>query len=114
MGPLVAWYRHYARRVAAEAALADGWGEPARWLREAAAYFAARGDDRVAAACRGLLRRAGAPVPRRRPGDGGLPGQLRALGVTEPEAAGLRLAPPALAHPLTAHPSFLSPPTVHN
>ena len=35
------------------------------WLREAAAYFAARGDDRVAAACRGLLRRAGAPVPRR-------------------------------------------------
>jgi hypothetical protein len=50
MGPLVAWYRHYARRVAAEAALADGWGEPARWLREAAAYFAARGDRNIASA----------------------------------------------------------------
>src|SRR5262249_54801594 len=50
MGPLMAWYRHYARRLAAEAALADGWGEPAPWLREAAAYFAARGDDPVPAA----------------------------------------------------------------
>ena len=28
MGPLVAWYRQYARRLVAEAALADGWGEP--------------------------------------------------------------------------------------
>ena len=70
MGPLVAWYRQYARRLAAEAALADGWGEPVAWLREAAAYFAARGDDRVAAACRALLRRAGAPVPRHRPATG--------------------------------------------
>ena len=26
----MAWYRHYARRIAAEAALADGWGEPAK------------------------------------------------------------------------------------
>ena len=49
MGPLVAWYRQYARRLAAEAALADGWGEPVPWLREAAAYFAARGDRTVAA-----------------------------------------------------------------
>jgi hypothetical protein len=70
MGPLVAWYRQYARRLAAEAALADGWGEPVAWLREAVAYFAARGDDQVAAACCGLLRRAGAPVPRHRAGDG--------------------------------------------
>ena len=67
MGPLVAWYRHYARRVAAEAALDDGWGDPSASSWEAAGYFAARGDDRLAAACRGLLRRAGAPV-RRRPG----------------------------------------------
>ena len=63
MGPLVAWYQQYGRRLAAEAALADGWGEPVAWLREAAAYFAERGDDRVAAACRALLRRA---VPGRR------------------------------------------------
>jgi DNA-binding CsgD family transcriptional regulator len=112
MGPLVAWYRHYARRVAAEAALADGWGDPVGWLREAAAYFAARGDDRVAAACRGLLRRAGAPVPRRRRGDGQLPGQLAALGVTEREADVLKLASQGLGNREIAERMFLSPRTV--
>ena len=112
MGPLMAWYRHYARRLAAEPALADGWGEPAPWLREAAAYFAARGDSRVAAACRGLLRRAGAPVPRRRPGDGELPGQLRALGVTEREADVLRLVALGLGNREIAERMFLSPRTV--
>jgi DNA-binding CsgD family transcriptional regulator len=112
MGPLVDWYRQYARRVAAEAAIADGWGEPVGWLREAAAYFAARGDDQVAAACRGLLRRAGAPVPRRRPGGGELPGQLRALGVTEREADVLRLLAQGLGNREIAERMFLSPRTV--
>ena len=112
MGPLVAWYRHYARRIAAEAALADGWGDPVAWLREAAEYFAARGDDRVAAACRGLLRRAGAPVPRPRPGGPRLPGQLRALGVTEREADVLRLAAQGLGNREIAEAMFLSPRTV--
>jgi DNA-binding CsgD family transcriptional regulator len=112
MGPLVAWYRHYARRLAAEAAIADGWGDPAGWLREAAAYFAARGDDRVAAACRRLLRRAGATVPRRRPGDGELPGQLRALGVTERETDVLRLVAQGLGNREIAERMFLSPRTV--
>jgi DNA-binding CsgD family transcriptional regulator len=112
MGPLVAWYRNYARRVAAAAALADNWGDPVGWLREAAEYFAARGDDRIAAACRGLLRRAGAPVPRRRPGSPGLPGQLRALGVTEREADVLRLAAQGLGNREIAQAMFLSPRTV--
>ena len=111
MGPLVAWYRQYARRLAAEAALADGWGEPVAWLREAAAYFAARGDDRVAAACRALLRRAGAPVPRP-VGDGDLPGPLRALGVTEREADVLRLVAEGLGNREIAERMFLSPRTV--
>jgi DNA-binding CsgD family transcriptional regulator len=111
MGPLVAWYRQYARRLAAEAALADGWGEPVAWLREAAAYFAARGDDRVAAACRALLRLAGAPVPRHRAGDD-LPGPLRALGVTEREADVLRLAAQGLGNREIAERMFLSPRTV--
>jgi DNA-binding CsgD family transcriptional regulator len=112
MGPLVAWYRQYARRIAAEAALADGWGDPVGWLREAAAYFAARGDERVAAACRGLLRRAGSPVPRLRPGQGELPGQLRALGVTEREADVLRLLAAGLSNREIAERMFLSPRTV--
>jgi DNA-binding CsgD family transcriptional regulator len=112
MGPLVAWYRQYARRLAAEAALADGWGEPVAWLREAAAYFAARGDDRVSAACRALLRRAGAPVPRHRAGDRDLPGPLRALGVTEREADVLRLVAQGLGNREIAERMFLSPRTV--
>jgi DNA-binding CsgD family transcriptional regulator len=112
MGPLVAWYRNYARRVTAEAALADGWGDPVAWLREAAEYFAARGDDRIAAACRRLLRRAGAPVPRRRPGGSPLPGQLRAAGVTEREADVLRLAAQGLGNREIAEAMFLSPRTV--
>ena len=113
MGPLVAWYRQYARRLAAEAALADGWGEPVAWLREAAAYFAARGDDRVAAACRGLLRRAGAPVPRHRRGRReNCPGRLRALGVTEREADVLRLVAQGLGNREIAERMFLSPRTV--
>ncbi len=112
MGPLMAWYRHYARRVAAEAALADGWGEPAGWLREAAAFFAARGDDRVAAGCRGLLRRAGAAVPRPRPADTALPGSLRALGVTQREAEVLELAARGLGNREIAQRLFLSPRTV--
>jgi DNA-binding CsgD family transcriptional regulator len=112
MGPLVAWYRQYARRIAAEAALADGWGDPVGWLREAAAYFAARGDERVAAACRGLLRRAGSPVPRPRPGHEELPGALRALGVTEREADVLRLLAAGLSNREIAEQMFLSPRTV--
>jgi DNA-binding NarL/FixJ family response regulator len=112
MGPLVAWYRHYARRLAAEAALADGWGEPVRWLREAAAYFAGRGDNRVAAACRRLLRTAGATVPRLRTADEGLPGQLRGLGVTGREADVLRLVAQGLGNREIAAAMFLSPRTV--
>ena len=112
MGPLVAWYRHYARRLVAQAALAGGWGDPVGWLREAAGYFAARGDDRVAAACRAQLRQAGAPVPRRHAGSLPLPGQLRALGVTEREADVLRLAAQGLANKEIAAALFLSPRTV--
>jgi DNA-binding CsgD family transcriptional regulator len=112
MGPLVAWYRHYARRVCAQAALADGWGDPVGWLREAAAYFAARADDRVAAVCRRLLREAGAPVPRSRAGSAPLPSRLRALGVTEREADALWLAAQGMGNREIAEALFLSPRTV--
>ena len=60
------WYRHHARRLVAEAALRDGWGEPERWLTEALVFFDSAGAPAIASACRSLLRRAGAPVPRRR------------------------------------------------
>jgi DNA-binding CsgD family transcriptional regulator len=112
MGPLMAWHRHYARRLAGEAALIDGWGDPIAWLREAAVYFDGRGDKRVAAACRALLRRAGAPVPRPRPADAGLPAELRALGVTGREADVLRLLAEGLTNRQIGERLFLSPRTV--
>jgi len=112
LGPLVAWYRQYGRRIVAEAALADGWGEPAAWLREATAYFDARGDDKIAMACRGLLREAGVPVPRQRAGDPVVPERLRALGVTGREADVLRLVAQGLANREIAEELVLSSRTV--
>jgi tetratricopeptide (TPR) repeat protein len=84
------WLRHLGRRLVAEAAVADGWGDPVRWLREALTFFDGRGDDQVASACRSILRKAGAAVPRRRD-DRGVPDELRALGVTARELEVLRL-----------------------
>jgi len=112
MGPLMAWHRQYARRTVAEAALADGWGHPVSWLHEAATYFEARGDERVAAACRGLLRKAGAPVRRRRPGDAGLPRSLRSRNITGREADVLALVAIGLTNREIAERMFLSPRTV--
>lgn len=72
-------------RLAAEAAIRDGWGTPEPWLREADAFFAANGYEQVARACRALLRTAGVPVPRRGRGDAAVPAPLRAMGVTSRE-----------------------------
>jgi DNA-binding CsgD family transcriptional regulator len=85
------WFRQLARRLVAESAIRDGWGEPVPWLREAMAYFDARGNDRLASACRALLRRAGAPVPRRTAGSGEVPSGLRAMNVTGRELEVLQL-----------------------
>lgn len=73
------------RRLAAEAALADGWGEPVAWLRAAEAYFHDAAVPAVAGACRGLLRKAGATVPQRRGGTAGVPPHLRRQGLTARE-----------------------------
>lgn len=105
------WPRHLGRRLVAEAAVADGWGDPVPWLREALDFFDERRDDRVASACRSLLRRAGAPVPRRR-GDTDVPGELRALGVTSRELEVLRLVADGLPNKEVAARLYLSPRTV--
>jgi DNA-binding NarL/FixJ family response regulator len=112
MGPLVVWYRQYARRLTAEAALVDGWGTPVAWLREAADFFAARGEQPIAAACRALLRRAGAPVPRTGRGDSAVPAKLRALGVTSREVDVLVLVAEGLTNRELAARLHLSPRTV--
>jgi DNA-binding CsgD family transcriptional regulator/tetratricopeptide (TPR) repeat protein len=105
------WFRHLGRRLVAEAALADGWSPPPAWLLEALAYFDGRGEERIASACRGLLRRAGVAVPRRR-GDQRVPPELRALGITGRELEVLRLLAEGMSNQEIAARLFLSPRTV--
>jgi len=65
------WIQALYRRYAAEAALADGWGDPTVWLTEAEAVFEDSGNPPLARACRSLLGTAGV-TPRRRPPRQGL------------------------------------------
>ncbi len=94
--PDTPWFRAMALRLVAEAALQDGWGEPAAWLRAAHDFFDAAGMDAPAAACRLLLRRAGAPAPRP-PGRGQHP-ELARLGVTPRETEVLLLVAAGLSN----------------
>ncbi|MBW3642305.1 MAG: AAA family ATPase [Actinobacteria bacterium] len=105
------WFRNLGRRLVAEAAIADGWGTPVAWLRESLDLFQEEGDEQPASACRSLLRRAGAAVPRRR-GDTGVPADLRALGVTSREVEVLRLLAAGLPNKEIAERLYLSPRTV--
>jgi len=106
------WWRHRVRLLVADAALADGWGDPVGWAREALPVFAGRGDVRLASRCRELLRRAGAPVPRPGRGDTPVPATLRAAGVTSREVDVLRLVSEGLTNTAIAQRLVLSPRTV--
>ncbi|GAA2688240.1 MULTISPECIES: AAA family ATPase [Actinosynnema] len=99
-------------RLAAEAAVRDGWGAPVGWLREAEERFHGAGASAVASACRGLLRAAGAPVQQRRSGSDLVPGELRALGVTVREFEVFRLVGVRLGNKAIAHRLHISPRTV--
>ena len=107
----IGWFRLQARRLVAGAALADGWGDPAAWIREDLPVLDARGEERWAAALRGLLRRAGEAVPRRA-GDAELPAALRQRAVTAREADVLALVAEGRANREIAERLFLSPRTV--
>jgi ATP/maltotriose-dependent transcriptional regulator MalT len=106
------WWRHRIRLLVADAALADSWGDPVGWAREALPVFAARGDSRLASCCRELLRRAGAPVPRPGRGDTPVPPALRAIGVTSREVDVLQLMADGLTNTGIAQKLVLSPRTV--
>jgi len=106
------WWRHRLRLLVADDALAHGWGEPVAWAREALPAFTQRGDDKLAARCRDVLRRAGAPVPRAGRGASPVPPHLRALGVTSREIDVLQLIAAGLTNAAIAQRLVLSPRTV--
>jgi DNA-binding CsgD family transcriptional regulator len=106
------WWRHRIRLLLAEAALADGWGDPVGWAREALPAFIRRGDDRLAARCREVLRRAGAPVPRQGRGDTPVPGVLSRRGVTSREMDILQLVAQGMSNGDIARRLVLSPRTI--
>lgn len=103
--------QHLGLRLVAEAALADGWGDPVTWLRTAEIYFHT-GAPPVARACRVLLRAAGAPVHQHRAGSGEIPLRLRERGVTVREYEVLRLVAERLTNQEIGQRLFLSPRTV--
>jgi DNA-binding CsgD family transcriptional regulator/tetratricopeptide (TPR) repeat protein len=114
---LVRGYQHLGVRLlgvrlVAEAAIDQGWGEPVAWLREALVFFEDGGYYAVAAACRKLLVRAGAPLPRRGRGDSTVPQALRARGVTSREVDVLALVMHGLTNRQIGERLYLSPKTV--
>jgi DNA-binding CsgD family transcriptional regulator len=107
-----AWARQLGRRLAAEAAIADGWGDPVAWLREAEAYFYGTGRTTVASACRALLRQTGASVAQRRGGHERIPEQLRRVGVTTREHEVMELLARRLTNKQIGARLHISPRTV--
>jgi DNA-binding CsgD family transcriptional regulator/tetratricopeptide (TPR) repeat protein len=105
-------YRHVGLRLAAEAAIADHWGDPGRWLTDAEMWSTRMGFDAFAASCRALQRRAG--VRQRRRGRGGtpVPAGLAALGITTREADVLILVAAGMTNPQIADRLYISPRTV--
>ena len=103
---------HFHHVLAAEAALRDGWGEPATWLRSSEAFYVDQGYDVLARLCRSLMTRSGAPVPRRGRGESVVPSALRALGVTSREMDVLNHIAEGLSNREIADRLFLSPKTV--
>ncbi|MEV5981811.1 AAA family ATPase [Streptomyces sp. NPDC052114] len=103
---------HLGLRLVAEAAHRDHWGEPTAWLHRAEEHFHRAGLPVVAGACRGLLRRTGAPVQQRRRGADAVPRLLRRLGVTVREYEVFRLMAPRPANRDIADRLYISPRTV--
>ena len=93
------WFQHHARRLIAETALTDGWGDPISWLRDAVTYFEQQGPDQLVSTCRAMLTGAGAAVPRRTRKRGhDVPTDLLAAGITAREVEVLERLAAARLH----------------
>jgi DNA-binding CsgD family transcriptional regulator len=103
---------HHGYRLAASAALEDGWGDPGRWLLETLDGFESGGLTRGADAVRATMRQAGLPVPRRGQAAPGLPPRWTDAGVTAREAEVLALLGEGLTNQEIAGRVFLSSRTV--
>jgi DNA-binding CsgD family transcriptional regulator len=114
LGAPFATGRHLGLRLASEAAIADGWGTPADWLRASDECFHAAGVPAVASACRALLRRSGTAVGQRRRGVSAIPPDLRKEGVTAREYEILLLLTERLSNKEIAGRLHLSIRTVEN
>lgn len=112
LGAPYAMGRHLGLRLVAEAALADGWGNPVEWLRAAEDHFHTAGVPAVASACRAMLRNCGARVAQRRTGLAEIPSALRSAGLTVREYEVLRLLADRLGNREIADRLHLSPRTV--
>ena len=110
--PFAPWWDHLARRLVAPWALRDEWGRPGEWLREAVSEFDLTGHERLASACRRILRAAGEPVPRATRGTAAVPRQMRRLGITSREMDVLRLLASGLPNSEIAAKLYISPKTV--
>ena len=110
--PWAPWWNHLVRRLVAPSALADEWGQPLSWLRDATAEFEVSGHARLASACRGLLRQAGERVPRAGRGHAQVPPQMRRLGITSREMDVFLLVARGFSNTEIAAKLYISPKTV--
>jgi len=106
------WFQHHARRLVAESAHRDGWGEPVVWLRDGHDYCGRRGEEHLSSSCRSLLAKFGVALPRPRRRDQGVPAALSAHGVTAREAEVWELLGEARSTRAIAETLHISPKTV--
>ena len=108
----VTWFLHFGQMLVAEEAIAHGWGEPARWLQEGAAFFEDLGQQRLASSCRSLLRKCGVPAPRTHRRHPSVPPALRARGVTGREMEVLSVIGDGLSNREIGARLYVSPKTI--
>jgi DNA-binding CsgD family transcriptional regulator len=110
--PFAPWWNHLARRLVAQHALQDGWGDPVGWMRDAAHEFDTTSHARLGSACRGILRRAGERVPRAGRGNSQVPPDMRRLGITSREMDVFALVARGMSNSQIASALYISPKTV--